>query len=206
MVEFTDGEYSKSDNFFVTEDPTRVHRGIKDLLVNELNVDRIDEGKNEFNVAKPKDKLKIYAYKEKSPHTLVEYNFGLSIGSPKKIFQMEHGDEVLLAELSSSCKVISFYPGRNKEAWLPGPVTTSNPMGGGLNAEHESRWEKSKPYKVLASLWHDKIYSKEISRYSSEAKNNCLRIHDIIRERFGVQRTIGAKGTNRYKPKWGETS
>jgi len=204
MVEFTDGEFSKSDRLFVEEDAARMYRGLKDLLVNEFDVDRIEEGRNEFDVSAPKDKIRLHAYKEKSPHTIIHYNIQLRAASPNALAMMEReGGDVMKAEFSCSCEVKTFYPGRNSAPWEPEPVTTGNPEGSGLKSEDESLWEKSKPYKVIVSIWHDKLYSKEIKKYSSEGKENVYRLHDLFREQFGVEKTIGASGKTHYKPKWG---
>lgn len=205
MVKFEDGGFGKEDHLFVKSDPARMYRGVKDLLVNEFNMDRIEEARNEFDVSTPKDKIRLHGYKEKSPHTLIHYSVQLRAKSPKSIYKMERDDDIMKAKISCFGEVISFYPGRDPIEWMPHPVTEvpfRNPMGGGLNAEHESNWQKSKLYKVLVSIWHDKFYSKEIHGYEEEAEETVLRIHDLLREKFGVEKTIGASGRSHYNPSW----
>lgn len=206
MVEFVDEAFDKEDHFYIKEDPARIYRGIKDMLVEEFDMDRIEEARNEFNVAQPKDKIRLRAYKEKSPHTLIRYKIDLRAKSPKHIYKSQRSEDILKAKVITSAKVISFYPGRDPIEWLPHPVTEQpfrNPIGGGLNPEHESAFQKSKLYKVLVSLWHDKFYSNEIHRYEEEAEETLLRIHDLMREKFGVEKTIGASGRSHYRPNWG---
>lgn len=206
MVEFEDTAFGKEDHLFVKEDPARIYRGLKDLLVNEFNMDRIEEARNEFDVSKPKDKIRLHAFKEKSPHTLIHYKINLRAKVPKTVYKMDRDDDIMKAKIGTSSTVRSFYPGRDPVEWLPHPVTENpvrNPMGGGLHAEHESAFHKSKFYKVLVSIWHDKFYSKEIHRYEEEAEETVLRIHDLLREKFGVEKTIGASGRSHYKPNWG---
>jgi len=203
MVEFTDGDFSKEEKFFVESDPARIYRGVKDLLVNEFDMERIEEGHNKFDVSAPKDSAEIHAYKRKSPHTLIHYEIELSAGTSGGGFERKDSDQaVMKATISCSAEVISYYPGRESLEWLSKPITHDNPAGGGLNPESQSRWERSKLYKVLASIWHDKIYSKEVGRYSEEAEEDCLRIHNIMREKFGIEKSIQS-GDSQYKPKWG---
>ena len=202
MVKFTDGEFEKEDLLFVKEDASRITRGLKDLLVNELNADRIEASKNKFDVSEPKDDIELHAIKDKSPHTLIHYTVDLEGSSAGGLWAMER-EGVMQAEISCSCEVLTFYPGAEKREWLPAPVTTDDPVGGGLQTEDIDYWKKSKPYKVFVSLWHDKLYSKEIASYSKEAKENVMRLHDLFREQFGVEKTIGASGKTHYKPKWG---
>ncbi len=206
MVEFTDGGFSKEDHFFVKDDPARIYRGLKDLLVNEFDMDRIEEMRNEFNVAQPKDKIRLHAYKEKSPHTLIHYNLSFRSKSPKDIYKQDRDENILKARVKTSAEIISYYPGRNEFSWeptSPGEKPYRNPTGGGLNAEHESRWHRSKFYRVLVGLWHYKFYFNEIHGYEEEAEETCLRIHDLMRQKFGAEKTIGQSGRSHYKPTWG---
>ncbi len=205
MVEFEDSGFKKEDHFFVGEDPARIYRGLKDLLINEFDVDRIEEAKMEFNVNAPKDKVRLYAYKEKSRHTVIEYNLEFRAKSPKNVYKWDRSPDIMKARVTTSSKIISFYPGGDPLTWMPSPVMERpfrNPLGGGLNAEHETRWHRSKFYRVLVSLWHDKLYSKEIHRYKEEAEETVLRIHDLMREKFGVEKTIGESGRSHYSPSW----
>lgn len=206
MVVFDDASFEKQDHLFVKEDPGRIYRGLKDILVNEFNMDRIEEARNEFDVSQPKDKIRLHAYKEKSPHTLIHYSINLRAKSPKSIYKMDRNEDILKAKIDTFAEVKSFYPGRNPVEWMPHPVTEQpfrNTEGGGLRAEHESAFQKSKLYKVMVSIWHDKFYSKEIHRYKEEAEETTLRIHDLLREKFGVEKTIGASGRSHYNPNWG---
>jgi len=206
MVRFKDGGFSKEDHFFIDEDAARIYRGLKDLLVNEFDMDRIEEMRNEFSVSSPKDKIRLYAYKEKSRHTLIEYNLEFRAKVPKKLYRMDRKPDVKKARVKTSSKIISFYPGGDPIPWMPSPTVRKpfkNPLGGGLDAEHETRWHRSKFYKVLVSLWHDKLYSKEIHTYEEESEETVLRIHDLMREKFGAQKTIGESGRSHYQPTWG---
>ncbi|MFO7793507.1 MAG: hypothetical protein R6V35_00840 [Candidatus Nanohaloarchaea archaeon] len=205
MVKFEDGHFYKQDHFFVKEDPNRIYRGLKDLLVNEFDVDRIEEMRNEFSVSSPKDKTRLYAYKEKSPHTLIEYNLEFRAKSPKMIYKQDRDDDILKARVTTSATVISHYPGRNQLSWEPkAPMRKPfrDPKGGGLMAEHESRFQRSKFYKVLVGIWHNKFYHREIERYEEESEEVCLRIHDLMREKFGVEKSIGQSGRSEYSPTW----
>mgnify|MGYP006278058585 CR=1 FL=1 len=205
MVEFEDGHFSKQDHYFVKEDPARIYRGLKDLLVNEFDMDRVEEMRNEFNVAQPKDKIRLYAYKEKSPHTLIEFKLSFRTKSPKDIYKQDRPSDILKARVKTSATVISYYPGRNQISWeptFPGEKPYRNPRGGGLNAEHESRFQRSKFYKVLVGIWHNKFYHREIERYEEESEEICLRIHDLMRERFGVEKSIGQSARSEYSPSW----
>lgn len=204
MVRFTDSAFYKEDHFFVDEDPNRIYRGLKDLLVNEFDMDRIEEMRNEFNVQKPKDKTRLYAYKEKSPHTLIEYNLEFRAKRPKKIYKMERHPDVMKARVTTSATVISYYPGRNELSFEPKPSQRSpftEPEGGGLRDE-ESRWQRSKLYEKFAGIWHEKLYSRQIDKYKEEAEETCLRIHDLMRQKFGAEKTIGKSGRSEYRPPW----
>ncbi|MFP4038744.1 MAG: hypothetical protein ACLFTA_03100 [Candidatus Nanohaloarchaea archaeon] len=203
MVEFKDGGFTKDDHLFVKEDPARIYRGIKDLLVNEFEMDRLEEGHNEFNVQKPKDKVRLHAYKEKSPHTLIHYDFQLRVKPPKTIYTMERPDDILKAKFAGSAEILTYYPGRNSTPWEPAPVTDNSIGGSNLMAEDPSTFQNSKLYKVLVSIWHDKFYSKQIHRYEEEAEETVLRVHDLLRQKFGVEKTIGASGRSHYRPNWG---
>ncbi len=206
MVEFTHTGFSgKEDHFFVKEDPARIYRGIKDVLVNEFDMDRIEEMRNEFNVSSPRDKIRLHAFKEKSPHTLIHYKLSWRSKSPKSVYKQDRDDDILKAKVKTSAKIRSYYPGRNEfsfEPSFPGEKPYRNPVGGGLNPEHESRWHRSKFYKVLVGIWHNKLYKKEIHRYEEEAEETCLRIHDLMRQKFGVEKTIGQSGRSHYNPPW----
>ena len=196
---------SKTDTYFVGEDPARIYRDLKDMLVEEIGVDRIEAGRNEFSVSAPKDKIKLRAFKEKSPHTVLYFKISWKAKSPRKIYQLEREREFLKAEVSTSAKVITVYPGRNPISWLPEAVkqhskqTIDQP---GLKAEETSTFEDSKLYDMLVNVWYSKFYSKEISKYQEEAHESLLRIQDMMREKFGVEQTIGRTGASQYDPPW----
>ncbi|QGA79915.1 hypothetical protein [Candidatus Nanohalobium constans] len=206
MVKFDHDAFSKQDHFFVKDDPARIYRGLKDLLVEEFDMDRIEEGKSEFSVSSPKDKIRMHAFKEKSPHTVIHYNLQFRVKSPKNIYKMEHGQDILKARVSTYAEVVSVYPGGEDIAWLPKGLReepTSN-WGSitGLEAEHKSRFQRSKLYEIIVGLWHNKFYSKEFHMYEEEAKETCLHIHDLMREKFGVEKSIGRTGAGHYTPPW----
>ena len=140
MVKFTDGEFEKHDKLFVKEDPARMTRGLKDLLVGELNADRIEASKNKFDVSAPKDDIEIHAINEKSPHTLIHYTIDLEASSAGGLEAIERED-VMQADINCSCEVLTFYPGAEKREWLPAPVTADEPVdrkSTRLNSSHRS--------------------------------------------------------------------
>lgn len=194
MVRFTEDAFSKQDHYFVSEDPARIYRGLKDLLVEEFDMDRIEEGKSEFSVSKPKDKVRLHAFKEKSPHTVIYYSLQFRVKKPKKIYRMEHGENILKARVASKAKVITNYPGFEDISWHPYGLM-EEPVGNwgksGLRSEEVSRFQKSKFYKIVVGIWYNKFYSKEIEEYEEEAEAVCLHIHDLMREKFGVTKAIG---------------
>jgi hypothetical protein len=205
VVEFEEEGFRKQDHFFVKEDPARIYRGLKDLLVNEFDMDRIEEMRNEFSVSKPKDKIRLHAFKEKSPHTLIHYKLSFRSKKPKSIYRQDRPDDILKARVSTKATIRSYYPGRNEfsfEPTYPGEEPYRDPQGGALKAEHKSRWHRSKFYKVLVGIWHKKLYSKEIEKYEQEAEETCLRIHDLMREKFGAEKSIGESGRSHYQPTW----
>ena len=46
MVKYEEDLTERNDHLFVKEDPARMYRGLKDLLLDEFDFDRIDRGKN----------------------------------------------------------------------------------------------------------------------------------------------------------------
>lgn len=196
---------SKTDTYFVSEDPARIYRDLKDMLVEELGIDRIEAGRNEFSLSSPKDKIRLRAFKEKSPHTVLYFKIGWKAKSPRKIYQLERDRDFLKAEVSTSAKVITVYPGREPLTWLPDAIkqkpeqTIDQP---GLKAEETSSFEESKLYDMLMNLWYSKLYSKEIDKYEEEAHETLLRIHDLMREKFGAEKTIGRSGASQYQSPW----
>lgn len=194
MVRFKEDAFGKQDHYFVSEDPARIYRGLKDLLVEEFGMDRIEEGKSEFSVSKPKDKIRLHAFKEKSPHTIIHYSLQFRTKKPKKIYRMEHGENILKARVATSAEVITNYPGFEDISWHPYGLM-EEPVGNwgksGLRAEEVSKFQKSKFYKIIVGIWYNKFYSKEIEEYEEEAEGVCLHIHDLMREKFGVTKAIG---------------
>ena len=205
MVKFSESAGFKSDHFFVKEDPARIYRGLKDLLVEEFGMDRIEEAKNEFSVTGPKDKIRMHAFKEKSPHTVIHYNLQFRVKSPKRIYKMQRSEDILKARVESSAEVITRYPGREDIPWLPKPITEDphrNYGKSGLMAEETTAFQRSKLYEIIVGIWYNKFYSKEIRRYKEEGEETVLHIHDLMREKFGVEKTIGRTGASHYNPPW----
>ncbi|MFB6174486.1 MAG: hypothetical protein ABEJ87_00745 [Candidatus Nanohalobium sp.] len=205
MVKFEEDVIKKADHFFVDEDPARIYRGLKDLLVDEFDMDRIEEGKMEFNVSKPKDRVRMHAFKEKSPHTVIHYNLSFKAKPPKDIYKQERTQDILKARVQVSADVISVYPGWNPASWTPrGPsYLEQERMPGAPTAEEKTRFQRSKLYRILVGIWHNKFYSKEIERYEEEAEETVLRIHNLMRQKFGVQESIGRTGASHYDAPWG---
>jgi hypothetical protein len=205
MVKFTEDAGHKSDHFFVKKDPARIYRGLKDLLVEEFDMDRIEEAKNEFSVTGPKDKIRMHAFKEKSPHTVIHYNLQFRVKSPKKIYKMQRSDDILKARVESSAEIITRYPGKEDISWLPKAMTEvphRNYDKSGLKSEEVSSFQRSKLYEIIVGIWYNKFYSKEIHMYEEEAEETILHIHDLMREKFGAQKTIGRTGASHYRPPW----
>jgi len=204
MVKFSDEYFSKSDHFFVDEDPARIYRGLKDLLVDEFDVDRIEEGKMEFNVSKPKDRVRLHAFKEKSPHTVIHYSLSYKAKTPKWIYEKERKEGLFKARVQTSGEVISVYPGWNPTSWEPqGPsYYEQERMPMAPRAEERTRFQRSKLYKILVGIWHNKIYSKEIHSYGEEVEETVLRIQNLMREKFGVEESIGMSGASHYDSPW----
>jgi hypothetical protein len=205
MVKFEEDAYTKNDTYFVKEDPARIYRGLRDLLVEEFDIDRITESKSEFTVSQPRDKIKLHAFKEKSPHTVIHYDLQYRTKRPKKIFKMERDQDILKARVLTKADIITRYPGREDISWFPVPEReqpTRNVSKSGLRAEEESRFHNSKFYKILVGIWYNKFYSKEIHMYEEEAKETILHLHDLMREKFGAEKTIGRTDASHFKPTW----
>ncbi|MBC5792903.1 MAG: hypothetical protein H8Z69_02570 [Nanohaloarchaea archaeon] len=205
MVLYEEDAGTKEDHFFVKEDPARIYRGLKDLLVEEFDIDRIEEGKMEFNVAKPKDKIRMHAFKEKSPHTTLYFNLSFRAKRPKDIYEMERPDDIHKARVKTSAKVLTVYPGSSPIPWEPGgmkEVPEDNWDKPGLSREHKSRFQKTKLYDILTGIWYHKFYSKEIHMYEEEAEEIMVHIQNLMREKFGVEKTIHRSGSSHYSPPW----
>ncbi len=204
MVKFVDGGYAQSDHLFVDEDPNRIYRGLKDLLVDEFDMDRIEEGKMEFNVSKPKDRVRMHAFKEKSPHTVIHYNLSFKAKPPKDMYKEERHPDIMKARVKVSSEVVSVYPGWNAASWEPhGPsYYKQERMPAAPRAEERSRWQRSKLYEILVGIWHNKIYGKEIEKYEEEGRETVVRIHNLMREKFGVEESIARTGASEYEAPW----
>ncbi len=208
MVVFKESVPSVSNHFFVKEDPARVYRGLKDLLVEEFDMDRIEEGHMEFNMEKPKDRIRMHAYKEKSPHTVIQYSIQFKAKEPRSVYKYDRPEEILKARSKAKAKVITVYPGGDPISWLPSgtsewPDKRIGEKAHGLQTEDISDFQRSKFYRILVGIWYNKFYSKEIHRYEEEAKETILRIQNLMRERFGVEKAIGRTGASHYRPPWG---
>ncbi len=205
MVKFTESAFSKQDHFFVKEDPARIYRGLKDLLVNEFDIDRIEEGHMEFNVKKPKDRIRLWAFKEKSPHTVLRFRLNFKAKTPKDLYKVQRPENIMKARVSVDADVVTVYPGGEPISWVPDHFRedpASNWDKTGLKAEERSNFQKSKLYEILTGIWYKKFYAKEIERYEEEAEETALHIHNLMREKFGVQKSIHRSGASQYKPPW----
>lgn len=205
MVLFEEYVEGKSDHFFLKEDPARVYRGLKDMLVEEFDIDRIIEGKMEFNTAKPKDRIRIKAYKEKSPHTVIRYDISWKAKDPRDLYKHGRDEDILKVRVKTDANVMTIYPGGDPISWLPkGQSQEPDKRFGGnyLEAEHRTNFQKSKFYEILVGIWYHKFYSKEIHMYEEEAEETILRIQNLMREKLGVQEAIGRTGASHYNPPW----
>lgn len=187
------------------EDPVRIYRGLRDLLVDEFDVDRIEKGKNEFNVAKPKDRLRLHAFKEKSTHTMIHWRLSWKAKEPKDIYKMDRPDDILKARLKTTGEVVTVYPGANPISVMPKkqmqyPQTRID--NSGLQAEERSSFQRSKLYKILVGVWYNKFYSREIEKYVEEGEETMVQMHNLMREKFGIESTIADTGASEYTPPW----
>lgn len=205
MVEYKEKLQPRNDHFFVKEDPVRIYRGLRDLLVDEFDIDRIEKGKNEFNVAKPKDRLRLHAFKEKSTHTMIHYRLSWKAKEPKDIYKMDRPDDILKARLKTTGEVVTVYPGANPISVMPKkkmqyPQTRIDKSG--LQAEETSSFQRSKLYKILVGVWYNKFYAREIEKYEEEGDETIVQMHDLMREKFGVDSGIAKTGASEYTPPW----
>lgn len=204
MVRFEEDGGQKITNLFVDEDPARIYRGLKDLLVEEFDMDRIEHvERQEFNVSKPKDRIRLYAFKEKSPNTVIRMYLSLDAKRPGKLESLERPEDVFLAKIKIRSKVISVYPGGNTISWEPTGFrekTHDNWGKTGLKSE-KTAFHSSKIYEILAGIWHNKIYAKEIEEYEEEAEEMVVHLDRIMRQKFGVEKSIHRSGGG-YMPPW----
>lgn len=205
MVVFDEYAGSMSHHFFLKEDPARIYRGLKDMLVEEFDMDRIEEGKMEFNTAKPKDRIRLHAFKEKSPHTVIEYYINLKAKPPRDVYKVDRDDDILKARVKLSSTVYTMYPGGEPLSWLPKIQSYEHIERVGephLGAEEKTAFQKSKFYRILVGIWYNKFYSKEIHMYEEEAEEVMLRIQNLMRDKLGVEEAIGRTGSSHYDPPW----
>ncbi len=205
MVKYEESLQTRNDHLFVKEDPARIYRGLRDLLVDEFDIDRIEKGKNEFSVSKPKDRLRMHAFKEKSTHTVIHYRLSWKAKPPKDIYKMDRPDDILKARMKTTGEVVTVYPGANPLSVMPKkkmqyPQTRIDTSG--LQAEERSAFQRSKLYKILVGIWYNKFYSKEIEKYEEEGDETIVRMHNLIREKFGVESGIAKTGASEYTPPW----
>ena len=205
MVKFVEDLTERNDHFFVKEDPARIYRGIRDILVDEFDVDRIEKGKNEFNVSKPKDKVKVHAFKQKSTHTMIHWRLSWKGKAPRDIYKMDRPDDILKARVRTTGEVVTVYPGANPISVLP-KKKTQYPQtridNSGLQAEEKSAFQRSKLYKILVGIWYNRFYSREIERYEEEGEEIMIQLHNLMREKFGVESRISDAGSSEYTPPW----
>lgn len=205
MVRFEEDAGYHQDHYFVNEDPARIYRGLKDLLVEEFGMDRIEEAHTEMSVSSPKDKIRMHAFKEKSRNTVLHFYINWRAKSPRKIYQLERNDEVLKARVKTSANVFTVYPGGDPLGYVPTPVTEEPERKitqTGLEAEHLSNFQKSKLYKKLVGLWYNKFYSKEIQKYKEEAEEIMIHLQNLMREEFGAEKAVSRSGRSQYNPPW----
>lgn len=205
MVKFEEYLQERNDHLFVKEDPARIYRGLRDLLVDEFDIDRIEKGKNEFNVSKPKDRLRIHAFKEKSTHTVIHYRLSWKAKPPKDIYKVDRPDDILKARFNTTGEVVTVYPGANPVSVMP-KKQTQKPQtridNSGLQAEERSAFQRSKLYKILVGIWYNKFYAEEIEKYEEEGDETLVHLHNLMREKFGVESGIAKTGASEYSPPW----
>ncbi|MFB6192687.1 MAG: hypothetical protein ABEK00_00375 [Candidatus Nanohaloarchaea archaeon] len=204
MVKFEEEALTREDHYFLDEDPARIYRGLKDLLVDEFDMDRIEEAKNEFNVSGPKDKINIHAFKEKSPNTVLYFNLSWRVQSPDDIYTMgDRPDDIHQARVKTTGKVVTVYPGGSSDVNTPEPL--SEDIGNydkSHLADSKSRFQRSKFYEILVGTWYHRFYYSEIEKYEEEAAQIVIRIQNLMRERFGVEDGIARTAGSGYRPPW----
>lgn len=205
MVKFVESVPGQQDNLFVKEDPARIYRGLKDLLVDEFDMDRIEEGHMEFNVSKPKDRVRMDAFKEKSPYTVIHYGISFKAKIPRDIYNYDRPDDIMKARVKVNAEVVTVYPGGEPLSFMPYGTSEwpeDRTEFTALEAEEKTRFQRSKLYKILVGTWYNKIYKKEIEKYEEEAEETIIRIHNLMRDKFGVDETIARTGASQYTPPW----
>ncbi|MFQ3308591.1 MAG: hypothetical protein ACI977_000834 [Candidatus Nanohaloarchaea archaeon] len=205
MTEFSEDVISKSDHFFVEEDAARIYRDLKDVLVEELGIDRVEEARMEFSTSSAKDKIRMHAWKEKSRHTVLYFNLSWRCKTPRHIYQSQRAKDVLKARVKTKAKVLTTYPGGEAIPWLPEHVTDTPQKRipeNYMRPEDTSMFQNSKFYDILTTVWYNTFYRKEIDRYEEEAEEMVLHLHNLMREKFGVEESITKSGASQYTPPW----
>jgi len=115
----------------------------------------------------------------------------------------ERPDDILKARVAVKAKVVTVYPGGEPLTWVPeaikeGPVSTISKTG--LKSEHITDFQRSKLYKILVGIWYNTFYSKEIHTYEEEAEETALHIHNLMREKFGIEKSIHRSGASHFNP------
>lgn len=204
-VEFRENLREKKDFFFVHEDPARLYRGLKDLLVDEFDMDRIVEGQMEHNMKKPKDRIRMHAFKEKSPYTVIHFQIQFKSKDPRDLYKYDRDDDILKARVKTSGDIITVYPGGDPISWVPKHTNVVPDIKidhSGLEWEDERQYHNSKFYEIMMGIWYNKFYSKEIEKYEEEGREIMVRLHNLMRERFGVEKSIERTGSQHYQPPW----
>ena len=193
--QFKESVFSKSDYYFVPEDPARIYRDLREMLEDEFDMDRIEEGFMEFSNTSPKDRIRLHAFKEKSPHTVLHFSLSWKAKPPKGIYKQDRDDDILKARVKVSADVSTSYPGADFEPYLPEPVIHGRTVGTNTGVRHEdaSPFQKTKLYDFFVTIWHELIYSTMVEKYEHEAEEIATRIHDMMRKRFGAEETIHRK-------------
>lgn len=202
MVKFTEEVPSREEHLFVQEDPARIYRGLKDLLVDEFDMDRVEEGGSKFSVSEPKDDIELYAYKRKSPHTALKFEIDLKASRPSGLKSVERPDDLFKAYIEVKPSVVTFYPGKNPATWNPEPAKKGGSIDEPALKSDTSGFEDSKFYRILVGIWYRRLYSDQIANYQGEAEQISLRIHNLMREKFGIGKAIN-KPSAEDKPTWG---
>lgn len=207
MVVFKEFVMAKEDHLFVEQDVARLYRGLKNLLVEELHVDRIEEGHMEFSVEKPKDRVRMHAFKEKSPYTEIRYGLSLKCKDPRDLYKYDRQDDILKARIKIEAEIITAYPAGEEISWLPHGTSEwpdTSYAHSGVKAHEKKSYHRSKLYKLIVGIWYNVFYAREIDRYEEEAAESVLHLHNLLRDRFGVEKSIGRTGKSQYRPPWGE--
>lgn len=205
MTDFEEHVIEKQDHFFVEEDVARIYRDIKDILEDELGIDRVEEARMEFSTASAKDKIRMHAWKENSRHTVIYLNLSWRCKTPRHIYQSQRQKDVLKARVKTSASVLTTYPGGEALPWLPHSVRDTPDKRlpeNYLKPEDTSMFQNSKFYDLLTGIWYNTFYRKEIDRYEEEAEEMVLHLQNLMREKFGVEESITKSGASQYTPPW----